>query len=60
MTMRLRLIMTNEEAQAERRYRFSERIGILCGTADPTREQTELASKEADEAVKVLLDSRET
>ena len=52
--------MSYEEAQAERRYRFSERIGILCGAADPAREQIELALKEADEAMKVLLDSRET
>lgn len=35
-------------------YRVQERLGILCGTDDPTVEQLELATREADEACEKL------
>ena len=42
------------EAMDEWLYRKSERLGILCGAADPTPEQIEIAEREADAAVKEL------
>lgn len=36
-------------------YRFDERIGILTdGKREPTKEEIRIATKEADEAVKLL------
>ena len=32
----------------EWKYRYSERIGIMCGDSEPTREQIEYAYKETD------------
>jgi excinuclease UvrABC nuclease subunit len=41
--------MTEQEIQTEKKYRYAERLGILCGTNDPTPEQIEEAMKDADE-----------
>jgi NOL1/NOP2/fmu family ribosome biogenesis protein len=41
--------MTPEELAAERRYRIQERLGILCGSREPTIEQIEIAEQEAEE-----------
>lgn len=45
---------TPEQIGEEWRYRFLERIGILCGTGDPTDEQLEIALNEADAAISEL------
>lgn len=42
---------TEEEIEAERRYRIEERLGIMCGDGVPTDEQLEIAVREADEWV---------
>ena len=34
-------------------YRYTERLGILCGSSEPTPEQIEIAKREADEAVNI-------
>lgn len=41
--------MTTEELKAERSYRIQERLGIMCGSGEPTMEQIEIAEREADE-----------
>lgn len=46
--------MTTIELQNEWDYRYTERIGIMCGTEEPTEEQKAIAKKEADEAVTIL------
>lgn len=38
----------------EWQYRYDERIGILCGTNQPTPQQVDLAKREADEAIRKL------
>jgi len=45
---------TETELAAEWRYRFTERIALLVGTAPPTPEQEALARAEADDAVRRL------
>lgn len=46
--------MTAEELQEEWDYRYHERIGIMCGTAEPTPEQEQLARQEADATIQQL------
>ena len=46
--------MTIEELNAEWRYRYHERIGMLCGTEDPTDWEKSIARQEADEAIEQL------
>jgi hypothetical protein len=41
--------MTPEEIERERKYRITERLGVLCGIEDPTPEQIAMATAEADE-----------
>jgi hypothetical protein len=43
------LPFTKSELEAEHRYRVQERLGILCGSAEPTPEQLAIATMEADE-----------
>lgn len=45
--------MTNDEF-IEYHYRFTERLGMLCGTDDPTQAQIDQAKTEADDAVKAM------
>lgn len=40
--------LTPEEIETERAYRVSERLAILCEDRPSTREQREIARKEAD------------
>jgi hypothetical protein len=46
--------MTSEEAKAEYRYLLEERLGIMCGTAEPTMEQRTIAEAEALAAVESI------
>lgn len=48
------LKMTEDELQIEWRYRYWERIGMLCGSGEPTEEQKAIARKEADQAIEKL------
>ena len=41
--------LTETEIQTEKRYRYEERLGILCGSNPPTSEQLRIASTEAAE-----------
>jgi hypothetical protein len=41
--------MTPEELAVERSYRVQERLGIMCGSGEPTMEQIEIAEREAEE-----------
>jgi len=34
---------------AESLYRFHERLGLLCGSVEPTKEQIQIARQEAQE-----------
>ena len=45
---------TPAELAAEFEYLRQERLGILCGDAEPTPEQNKIATEEAREAVKKL------
>jgi hypothetical protein len=40
--------MTAEEIKAEARYRYFERLGILCGLDEATNEELEIARQEHD------------
>ena len=40
---------TKEQIEAEKAYRREERLGILCGQDKPTKEQAELARREAED-----------
>lgn len=40
------------DQEREHRYRLTERLGILCGSATPTPEQERMAKQEADQWVK--------
>lgn len=51
--------MTTPELEKEKYYRYEERLGILCGTAEPTSEQMEIARKEADATVTELSPSND-
>jgi hypothetical protein len=46
--------VTAQELADEYRYRVDERLGILCGSATPTKEQMQIAHREAMEAIKKL------
>jgi len=46
--------MTPTELQAEYDYRVTERIGIMCGTDDPTPGQRAEAEREAGEIGKAV------
>lgn len=46
--------MTSEELQSEWDYRYQERLGILCGSNEPTDEQRLIAKTEADRAAEEL------
>ncbi len=46
--------MTEEELRNEHWYRMSERLGIMCGTDIPTKEQMKIATKEATKACEEL------
>ncbi len=35
-------------------YRYTERLGIMCGTDAPTQEQINIAISEANAAIKIL------
>lgn len=43
--------MSDTEIAEEREYRYHERLGILCADAEPTPEQIEIATQEADDWV---------
>lgn len=38
----------NQKLREEWKYRYEERLGILCGSAEPTPEQILIAKEEAD------------
>lgn len=40
------------EQSEEYRYRYEERLGILCGSEEPTEAQIKMARDEADQWVK--------
>ena len=46
--------MTPEELKAEWKYRYEERLAILCGADTPTEEQIKIATDEADKAIAQL------
>jgi len=46
--------LTTEEMIAEWRYRYDERLGIMCEGREPTDEQKNIAGQEADEAIRQL------
>jgi len=46
--------MTNTELQEEYRYRVAERLAILVGNGNPTPEQLQMATEEAEMACKEL------
>lgn len=52
--MGLNMTLSDNDLFREWHYRYEERLGILCGTAEPTPEQDKIASDEADAAVKAL------
>ena len=51
------MTLTDSELSQEWLYRYEERLGILCGTADPTPEQIKIAEDEADDCVRLLKDA---
>jgi hypothetical protein len=53
-------MMTPEELEIEWKYRYEERLGILCGDAEPTSEQKAIALKEANQAIIELTSSPNT
>lgn len=42
---------TEEQLATEWLYRHTERLGILCGSAEPTAEERKIAIAEADECI---------
>jgi hypothetical protein len=48
----------DQEMEVEWRYRYHERIGMMCDAADPTDRQKQIARCEADEAVAKLRNER--
>ena len=40
--------MTEQEIQAEKKYIYNQRIGMLCGEGKPTPEEIEIAVEEAE------------
>lgn len=45
--------MTAEQLKAEADYRHAERLGILCGSAEPTPEQRKIADEERAEFLRL-------
>jgi hypothetical protein len=45
---------TEEQLQAEWKYRYEERLGILCGAETPDEDAVRIAKTEADEAIQSL------
>lgn len=43
-----------ERLEVEKRYRYEERIGMLCGSDEPTPEQRQIADREAREVISKL------
>lgn len=39
---------TTEQIKAERDYRMQERLGILCGSREPTQDEIDIAFEEAE------------
>lgn len=50
--------MTEQQLKDEFRYRYEERLGILCCDKEPTTEQMALAMEEADAAIQQLKTSQ--
>jgi hypothetical protein len=48
------------DLEAEWKYRYTERLGIMCGDKEPTQEQKNIAIKEANEAVAKLREEDES
>lgn len=48
----------NIQDQEEWDYRYHERLGIMCGTDEPTPEQVAIAKLEADQAIAELAKDR--
>lgn len=48
--------MTGEDFMREWDYRYAERLGHLCGAAEPSPAQKRLARQDADAAVKAVRD----
>lgn len=48
------MTLSDNDLLREWHYRYEERLGILCGTAEPMPEQDKIASDEADAAVEAL------
>ena len=46
--------LTEDELLAEWRYRYKERIAILCDGKEPTQTQDRMARDEADAAVEMM------
>lgn len=44
----------------EARYRYQERLGMLCGSSEPTKEQEAIARMEADKWHFANLNSKQT
>ena len=47
-------LTTEQEFQIEWKFRYEERIAIMCGTEEPTPKQIHIAKCEADDAIKEL------
>ena len=47
---------TEDELESEWNYRYSERIGIMCGDSEPDIDQQRIAKEEADAAIQKLRD----
>lgn len=46
---------TLTELMAEWQYRYDERLGILCGSGEPTVAEEQMAEKDAHNAIAALL-----
>ena len=42
------MALTLRQVEEEKRYRYEERLGILCGDWQPTPQQEAMARREAD------------
>lgn len=45
---------TKQQLRDEYEHRINERLGILCGSSEPTPEQREIARREADEWLELV------
>lgn len=50
---------TAEQLEAERKYRITERLGILCGAGPETLSANFIAGQEADSACEILRKEQE-